>query len=175
MAAITRATMWKCVVRAGTACALAALCAAPFVVRIHRVIGASMEPTLSMGHIVFVETVSIHFFAPRRGEIIAMHNPHKKEEVLAKRVVGLPGERVHVRDNSVMVEHACKSAQCESVYTANTILGGGATGRNQLEADMFLGPMDYYVLGDNRQGSLDSRLFGAVQPSDFIGRVIWTL
>ncbi len=169
-------------------CVCVILIASPFVVRPYRVQGQSMHPTLRDGQIVFVWQAPRFLQTPSRGDIVVLRNPHKPQrEIDIKRIVGLPGETIHVHDDKVVIGRVCdgtsphfvpemlEDGPCQSTFAADTVLGGGATKRNQLEADMFLGPLDYYVLGDNRQGSLDSRLFGAVQPENLIGRVLWKL
>lgn len=138
-------------------------------------------------------TLSIRFMDPVRGELLVFRNPHRQTEdghvqIDIKRVVGLPGETVHVRDEKVVIDRACSSdgtpkkpqyadeqaqdGPCQSTYPRNTLLGGGSNGKNGYNFDMYLGPKDYFVLGDNRSNSSDSRSFGAVQAENFIGRAV---
>lgn len=156
---------------AGSVLLLVAILALPFVLRPYSVLGDSMYPTLKNGEVMVVDTLSLHIVAPRRGELLVFRNPHHKlqgdsVEIDVKRIIGLPGETVHVREYSVSIN--------DTVYGPATLLGGGADGRNGNEFDMQLGPYDYFVLGDNRRDSSDSRLFGAVQAENFIGRA-WHL
>ncbi|HEV7449437.1 MAG TPA: signal peptidase I [Candidatus Paceibacterota bacterium] len=150
----------------GTA-ALAAILSLPFIIRPYRVQGSSMYPVLQNGELIAVDTLSLGFIAPRRDELIVFYNPHKKNttsEIDVKRVIGLPGEHVSVLADKVVVRSAAATSSIE--------LGDGSNG---LTFEMQLGPEDYFVLGDNRRDSSDSRLFGAVQPGDFIGRVILSI
>lgn len=165
---------------------LALFIAAAFSLQPFRILGGSMYPTLHNGDILVVETLSKHVLAPRRGELIIFRNPHRMEENDVKRVIGLPGETVHVRRDRVVVDRACDmngipvvptrveldapNTRCRVLFGADTFLGGGAEGDNTNEFDMFLGPHDFFVLGDDRRDSSDSRIFGAVQPENIIGR-----
>ena len=152
-----------------------------------------MSPALSDGDVIIVDTLSMKFLPPRRGEILVFRNPHKYKDgdsiqVDVKRVVGLPGETAHVLEEKVVVTRACSAdslpsapqfsnegttdGSCQKTYPSGTLLGGGSFPEfgNGQRFEMFLGPLDYFVLGDNRQISEDSRRFGAVQPENFVGR-----
>lgn len=165
----------------------------PFIFRLYVVGGGSMYPTLHDGELVVVDTVSHLGVAPRRGEILVFRNPHRaldgnRVAIDIKRVIGLPGETVHVRNDRVVISRACdahgsplapryeaiapQDGPCQVTYASSTLIGGGAEHENTNEFDMFLGPRDYFVLGDDRRDSSDSRAFGAVQSGDIIGRVM---
>lgn len=160
----------------------AAIFALPWVVRPYRVQGGSMHPTLKDRQVVFIETISHYVVQPSRGEIMVLNNPHKPSETDIKRVIGLPGETVHVLPDRVVISRACGGASgaplapqdgpCQTTYATSTPIGRG---NNGIVFDMFLGPYDYFVLGDDRRDSSDSRLFGAVQRENIIGRVIFSL
>jgi len=147
----------------------------PFVFKPYAVSQTSMEPALADGDIVLVDRVSLQVLSPHRSEIIVLRNPHKLGETDVKRVVGLPGETVQVRTTDVVITHTDGS---ESTFAGSTAIGGGMRGANGLSFTMKLGPEDYFVLGDNRESSRDSRFFGAAQSGDFIGRPllrVWPL
>lgn len=153
----------------------------------YRVTGSSMEPTLSPRDTIIVEKMSIMVAQPRRGERIVFTNPHNKNQINIKRVVGLPHETVHVRKDAVVITRACGEdsepleparsemqtldGPCQITYKKGTLIGGRDE-NNGREFDMYLGSEDYFVLGDNRRDSYDSRLYGAVQKSDLIGRAV---
>jgi signal peptidase I len=167
---------------------LAVLISLPLLLRPYMVRGDSMASVIRGGEIILVDTLSLAVLPPRRGEILVFRNPHRKQEgdgveVDVKRIVGLPGETVHIRNDQVVVTVACEggkpiaprsteigSGPCQKTYAAKTLMGTGTFGVNNKEFDMFLGPLDFFVLGDNRADSSDSRTFGAVQPENFIGR-----
>lgn len=147
----------------------------PFVFKLYAVSQTSMEPALEDGDIMLVDRVSLRFLSPHRGEIIVLRNPHKLGETDVKRIIGLPGENVQVRNTDAVITHANGS---ESTFASSTTIGGGTRGANGLSFTMKLGPEDYFVLGDNRESSRDSRFFGAAQSADFIGRLllrVWPL
>lgn len=141
----------------------------PFVFKLYMVSQTSMEPALEDGDIVLVDRVSLHFLSLHRGEIIVLRNPHKLGEIDVKRVIGSPGENVQVRNTDVVITDDGGITQ---TFASSTTIGGGTRGANGLSFTMKLGPEDYFVLGDNRESSRDSRFFGAAQPGDFIGRPI---
>lgn len=121
-------------------------------------------PTYEAGDKLLIEKLSYRLVSPRRGEVLVIRNPHKHEQTEIKRVVGLPGEKLHFATTSMIVTH---SGGNEEVITDPAVV------REDTGAlDVILGPEDYYVLGDNRPRSTDSRSFGAVQKVDIIGRVI---
>ena len=141
----------------------------PFVFKPYAVSQTSMEPVLADGDIVLVDRVSLRFFSPHRGEIVVLRNPHKLGETDVKRVVGLSSENVQVRTTDIVITHADGS---EETFASSTTIGGGMRGANGVSFTMKLGSEDYFVLGDNRESSRDSRFFGAAQSADFIGRPI---
>lgn len=139
----------------------------PFVSTVFVISGNSMEPTLLHGETLLVDHFSLSLFAPRRGQIIVFHNPHEKAYTDVKRVIGLPGETVEVLAESLVITHVDGTRE---EYSGDTFFGGGVRGLNGLFFKMKLGPEDYFVLGDNREASRDSRFFGAIQKIDFVGR-----
>lgn len=137
-----------------------------FAVRPYRVSGGSMEPTLREGQFVFVENVSPRLLSVPRGALVAFRDPrHPQHPVLVKRVVGLPNETVRVSDDAVTVVAPDGTEQ---------EFRGGDIGRekNGDAQETKLGPEDYYLLGDNRPQSTDSRSWGTIQPREMIGRVL---
>ena len=152
----------------------------PLIFRPFAVTGGSMSPTYSEGTVVLAEKLT-HRFYVSRGEVLVIRNPHQKEVIEIKRVIGLPNETVEMGDWGVTVTtEVAKGApwQCQGAPLACTLefptgtpVGGEYNGTFRIK----LGPEDYLVLGDNRSKSSDSRTFGAVQQADIIGRVIMEL
>src|SRR3989338_5622124 len=152
--------------------------------------GDSMNPTVESGDRIIVEKVSKYFKAPQRGEILVFREPHERKEIFVKRVIGLSGETVKVEPNSVVITHSDgseevfastetieklkKGAPFASEKRGTLFVGGelGATvgGEGNTSHTRVLGPEDYFVMGDNRKISSDSRAWGTVQPQDIIGR-----
>lgn len=124
-----------------------------------------MTPTLSEGQKLIVETFSLRIVPPKRGEIIIFRNPHDKRVVEIKRVIGLPTEDVVMDGSGVTIVQA--NGEREH-FKSGTDVGGTSNSPYRIH----LGPEDYFVLGDNRSKSSDSRTFGGVQKADLVGRVI---
>lgn len=113
------------------------------------VIGVSMEPALYNGQEVFINRFIYKLLSPRRGDIIAfLPNGNKNSHHYLKRVVGLPGERVQVIDGYVYIDGELLDEG--DVY--DKILDPGIA-----ENEITLGIDEYFVLGDNRNNSEDSR------------------
>jgi signal peptidase I len=138
-----------------------------FSFRIFIVTGESMESTYSHNQYVIAENITPRLLGIARGDILVFTNPHTKTEVTMKRVIGLPNEQVSIKDSEIIIQ----KAQGAEVFGADTLIGGGTTGRNGSAFDIVLGPEDYFVLGDNRSKSTDSREWGAVQMVDVMGKV----
>lgn len=131
----------------------------PFIVK-----GASMEPNFHDNEYLIVDEVTYRFRVPERGEIIVFHPPKNEGQYYIKRVIGLPGERVEVKDGKVTLyndEYPSGITLPEEYLTETTI------GRDSVT----LGANQYYVMGDNRDSSLDSRSFGPISKDEIVGRV----
>lgn len=121
--------------------------------------GLSMEPTIHDRELVFLERYSSKE-SPKRGEVVAVQYPGDPEnKKYIKRVVGLPGDKVEVRNGKVYLNG--------NVYDESYIPFGVTT-----EPDGFweLTSLEYFLMGDNRPGSNDSRFFGAVEKRFFMGK-----
>jgi signal peptidase I len=127
--------------------------------------GPSMQPNLYQGYRVVIEKVSYRFHLPRRGDIVVADRPGE-EVSLIKRVIGLPGETIEVRDGHVMID----GQPIEEPWVAD--FGGPDYGPKEV-------PEGYvFILGDNRPVSRDSRSIGPVPLSTIEGRawlVYWPL
>jgi signal peptidase I len=126
-----------------------------FIGQATRVEGQSMEPNLHSNQRLVVEKVSYRFHGPQRFDVVVLKLPSQGEEMLIKRVVGLPGETVEILDGQVYIDGA-------------PLVGGDTRpGRN---GRVMVPPLHIYVLGDNRNHSNDSRSFGPVPIEDVVGR-----
>lgn len=132
----------------------------PFIVK-----GVSMEPNFEDGQYLIIDELTFHFREPERGEIVVFHPPSSDEkQFYIKRVIGLPGETVEVNDGKVTVYNE----QNPNGFTlTEAYLDEYTTGRDKET----LGENEYYLMGDNRDASFDSRAFGPVTREHFIGRV----
>jgi signal peptidase I len=119
--------------------------------------GSSMEPTLHNGQYLIISKITYWIHPPERGDIIVLHPPNDLGEDYIKRVVGLPGERVEVRDGRVWVNGVALDEPYISAppdYPGSWNLGEG----------------EYLVLGDNRSNSSDSHTWGPLEEKDIVGK-----
>jgi signal peptidase I len=123
-----------------------------------RIEQVSMQPNLHEGEYVIVDKVSYAFRQPERGEIVVLKNPNLGQPDLIKRIIGLPGETIAVSGGQVSVNG---QPLTEPYIKQPMVSDFPAT---QLPAGQ------YFVMGDNRNNSEDSRVFGARPESDIVGR-----
>jgi len=135
---------------------------------IYRVVGDSMAPTLSPGSYVLVDRVGTPSDDYRIGDLVAFHAPSGWEtagEVLIKRIVGRPGDVITIYEGEL---HRNGTTAVEPYLRGQ----GDTEARGRLIGEWIVGPDQYFLLGDNRSPSLDSRLFGPIDLSRLVGRVI---
>jgi signal peptidase I len=133
--------------------------AAPFYVK-----GASMEPNFYDHEYLLIDEMTYRFSDPQRGDIVVFH--HSEKDDFIKRVIGLPGETVEVAGGKVKIfnaEHENGMILPEQIYLDQKETGGTKT--VTLKSD------EYFLMGDNRAVSLDSRIIGPVKRSAIVGRV----
>lgn len=134
--------------------------------------GSSMESTLSDGDNLIVDKLSYRFKEPERFDIIVFKFQHEENTYYIKRIIGLPGETVEIDDNGVIY---IDGEELEESYGNEVMLDSGLA-----EDGFLLGEDEYFVLGDNRNGSSDSRdpSVAAVTKDSILGRAwvrIWPL
>lgn len=139
-----------------------------FIMQPFFVSGKSMEPNFHDGDYLIVNEISYRFSDPERGDVIIFHYPKDPKEFFIKRIVGLPGEKVEIRDNRVIVYSNDRPegfALDEYLYIpTGTVTAGNYTA--ELKND------EYYVLGDNRSASADSRFWGALNKHFIVGKAL---
>ena len=133
--------------------------------------GSSMETTLSDGDNLIVDKISYRFRAPKRYEIIVFPFKQAENTYYIKRIIGLPGETVQVKDGYVYIN----GKKLDEHYGHELMDKAGIA-----EEPVLLGDDEYFVLGDNRNHSSDSRdpSVGVLKKEDLIGRAwirIWPL
>lgn len=128
--------------------------------------GSSMEPNFHNGDYLIVDEISYRFSAPRRGDVIVFRYPNDPAKRFIKRIIGLPGETVEVRNGRIIISKNSKKIKLdESAYLPSYIVTPDC-------APFHLGKKQYFVLGDNRMRSFDSEDWGAVPRKYIIGRVV---
>ena len=130
--------------------------------------GASMDPNFFDKEYLIIDELSYRLRAPQRGEVVVFKYPENPKEFFLKRIVGLPGERIKVAEGQITVynqEHP-EGVVLNEPYLLKDLLTVG-------ERITVLTGDQYFVLGDNRPNSYDSRRFGAVDKSLVVGRVFF--
>ena len=134
-----------------------------FLVQPFYVKGASMEPNFYDHEYLIIDEISYRFNEPQRGDIVVFKYPLDDKQFFIKRVIGLPGETVKIKENSVYINDTKlnESYLDINIETFLPLRGYG---------DITLSDDEYFLLGDNRGQSFDSRSFGPVKKSLIIGR-----
>ncbi len=136
-----------------------------FLIQPFYVKGASMEPNFYDHEYLIINELSYRLREPERGEIVVFRYPRDPSQFFIKRVVGLPGETVEISNQHVVIYN---TEHPNGIVLDESYLGEVSTNGKTRTT---LGEADYYLLGDNRDESLDSRMFGPVQRSSIVGRV----
>lgn len=143
-----------------------------FVIDSYIVRGNSMEPTINEGDYVFVNKLSYAFSKePQRGDIVVAHFRENNSPSVIKRVIGLPGERVEIRPDKITIK---KDRYDEGEVVKEEYLLFESFTLNGDEV-ITLDPKEYFLMGDNRLASIDSREFGPVDHWDLSGKVIFKI
>jgi len=132
--------------------------AQPFVVE-----GESMHPTFESGDYLIVDQLSYRLSEPKRGDAIVFRYPNNPSVFYIKRVIGLPGETVHIDRGATTIT---KADGTEITLDESYVVAEDAT----YSLDRTLGPDQFFVMGDNRPKSSDSRSWGALPREDLMGR-----
>jgi len=173
-----RGFAWYVVLALGLALFIRFFVAAPYVVS-----GASMEPTFDNWDYLITDRLSYRLVTPERGDVVVFCLPNSGEcslvqrflnkewqtpRTLIKRVIGLPGETVSVQGSEIRITNADSPTGfiLDEPYLASENIGG-PTG-----VEATLGTNEYFVLGDNRRVSSDSRVWGVLSGEDIIGHVL---
>lgn len=133
--------------------------AQPFIVS-----GASMDPTFATGEYLIVDELTYHFNEPKRGDVIIFKYPRDPQKYFIKRLIGLPGETVVVDQGGKVT---IKDAQNKVKLTLNEPYVK-LTRADSVERTLKEG--EYFMMGDNRAASFDSRVWGPITHDDIIGR-----
>lgn len=137
-----------------------------FLVQPFLVSGASMEPNFSSGDYLLIDEITYAVREPQRGEVIVFHYPKDESTYYIKRIIGLPGETVGLDNGKITIFN-------------NEFPNGFSLGENYLpvgtqtssEKKIILKNTEYFVLGDNRSASFDSRSWGNLDKKEIVGVV----
>lgn len=134
-----------------------------YIVSLQQVIGPSMKPTLKEGDILLLDKVTHKIFDIKRNDIIAFYYADTK--FLIKRIIGLPGETIYCTNNIIYID----GNPLDDINNLNTVTDDfnlQTFGYDKIPNNM------YFVLGDNRENSEDSREFGLIKKEEIIGKTI---
>jgi len=143
------------------------------IVQPHKIKGTSMEPNFPSGEYLLTDKVSYRFREPKRGEIIVFMAPTSNSDEFIKRIIALPGETIMIENESIYINGQLLNEPYLS-YNINTLPGNFLQ-----ENDAMTIPFNnYFVMGDNRPFSSDSRSWGYVPKENITGRawfIYWPL
>ena len=122
----------------------------------------SMEPTLHQGQRLMVDKVTYWFKTPQRGDIVVFYPPRDSDELYIKRIIATPGETIEIKQGKVLIN----GNSIEEPYISFN--STAPLERQVIPAD------NYFVMGDNRNGSYDSRAWGPVTEDSIVGKA-WVL
>lgn len=134
--------------------------AEPFIVQ-----GASMDPTFSTGQFLIVDRVTYRFENPSRGDVIVFEYPNNPSVYYIKRIIGLPGETVRIKNGKVFItdQQHPKEFELTEPYIDSSHISTDTSSQT-------LGSTQYFVMGDNRAQSSDSRIWGPLDKHFIVGR-----
>lgn len=130
--------------------------------------GPSMDNTYHDGDYILVDRLSYRFSDPERGDVIVFEYPVDPSTDFIKRIIGLPGEEVHIAGGKLEIVNGDKSVMYEEKYIDKENM-------SPLKANIKLKENEYFVAGDNRINSLDSRSWGALERKFILGKPILRL
>ncbi len=139
-----------------------------FVAEPYIVSGTSMSPTFETGHYLIIDKISYRFNLPQRNDVIVMKFPKDTSRDFIKRIVGLPGETVDIKNGTVTI---INKENPEGFKLDETFVKFPKSDT----VNYTLTSSEYFVMGDNRAGSYDSRSWGPLPATDIIGKPLLRL
>lgn len=127
--------------------------------------GASMEPNFYEREYLIIDELSYRFREPQRGEVVVFRYPENPKEYFLKRIIGLPGETIKISGGLVTIYNAehPEGAAIDEMYLPTDMVTEG-------DRTIKIGTSQYFLMGDNRSNSYDSRRFGPVDRGLIVGR-----
>ena len=132
--------------------------------------GSSMVPNFSDGDYLLIDELTYHFRAPERGEVVVFRYPKNESVYFIKRIIGLPGDKVEIKDNTITVfdQKNPGGFKLDEKYLPGDL---GSFGNAEFQVP----EGSYFVMGDNRPYSFDSRSWGMLPNNDVVGLVQFRL
>lgn len=143
-----------------------------FSIQPYRVDGPSMRPGLHTDELLIVNLLTYHFGSPRRGDVVVLHPPSDGGSQYVKRIIGIPGDTIVLTPSGVSVDGIpLHEPYIEQIAPGEDMnIGGCLDFSANAQIRIVLQKNQYYVMGDNRRDSLDSRCFGPVTADRLIGK-----
>jgi len=137
-----------------------------FLIQTYIIDGISMEPNFHTGEYIIIDKISYKFSPPKRGEVVVF-DPLESPDSYIKRIIGLPRESIKITNRAIYInarklDEPYLAELTETLTTSQTFNGKSYTLRDN----------EYFVLGDNRPNSKDSRSFGAIKINQVKGRAL---
>ncbi len=139
-----------------------------FIAQPHKVSGNSMLPNFQNGDYILTDKISYRFTSPQRGEVIVLKNPRNEAQDFIKRIIALPQDTIKIENNFVYVNNQ----KVTEPYLPNNI-SSSVEGFLMNGEEIVMASNQYFVMGDNRMHSSDSRQWGPVTREEIIGRVFF--
>jgi signal peptidase I len=143
------------------------------IMRPHKISGQSMMPNFQDGEYILTEKVTYYTRSPGRGDVVVFMPPVSDTDEFIKRVIGLPGERIMIKEGHIFINGKLLP---ESYIAGNVVTTGGPFLTENKEYEVPAG--EYFVMGDNRPNSSDSRYWGPITQKMMTGRawiVYWPI
>lgn len=134
--------------------------------------GASMEPILYSGERILVERLTKRFADFKRGDIVVFYPPGNDEDHYVKRIVGVPGDIVKIYECEVYITRNGQKLKLSEGYLDDGLCTSGGSQVKEGQA-VRIEEGKYLLLGDNRERSQDSRIFGLVDEERIVGKVVF--
>ena len=142
-----------------------------YVIQPFYVKGESMEHTYKNGDYLIINEIGYRFGEPVRGDVVVLRPPNDPSDFYIKRIIGLPGERIQIKDGFVYIlDENNNSTKLSETYLSDDVITSDAVFTK--DPVITLGDDEYLVLGDNREHSTDSRIFGPVKRSALVGKTM---
>ena len=139
--------------------------AQPFIVQ-----GASMDPTFATGQYLIIDEISYRFNEPQRGDVIVLRYPRNPKKFFIKRLIGLPGDTLTIKNGLVSITtETSKPTVLDESYVVFSKTDGSD------DETVTLGDGEYFVMGDNRAASSDSRTWGVLPEDLIVGQALLRL
>lgn len=159
---------WKEIFRFAVLAVLIVIPIRVFIAQPFIVSGESMVPTFNDKDYLIVDEISYRFHDPKRGDVIVFRYPNDPKKFFIKRVIGLPGESIKISGNIITIynEQNPEGFNLDEPYVKNISF-------NNMSQE--IGPDEYFVMGDNRLHSLDSRSWGNLPAGNIVGKAFLRL